>query len=63
MIYHQTKQEQQHDILTVLSTFASIYDHVDISNNTVELHNELCIYKYTVNDNNKIFTYQLGNLK
>ena len=46
MIYHQTKQEQQHDILTVLSTFASIYDHVDISNNTVELHNELCIYIY-----------------
>ena len=46
MIYHQTKQEQQHDRLTVLSTFASIYNHVDISNNTVELHNELCIYIY-----------------
>ena len=49
-IYHQTKQENHDDRLTVLSTIMSIYDYTNISYPTsledvkiFEINNELCI--------------------
>ena len=64
------KTRKHDDRLTILSNINNTYNYNDISHPTsledakvFELNNEICINIYTINDNNDVFMYQLGNVK
>ena len=66
-MYHQTKQDNYDDRLTVLCKFNSTYNYTNISCPTsledgkiFEVHNELSSNSYIMNDTTKVITYQLG---
>ena len=66
-VYHQTKQNNDDDILTVSYKLNSTYTYTNISCPTsledgkiFEVHNELCINSYNMNDSTRVITYQLG---
>jgi hypothetical protein len=68
--YHQTKQENHDNRLTVLSKFNNTYNYKDITYPTsledvkkFEINNELCINIYTIHKHNDVINHQLGNLK